>query len=392
LILTLLAGPGELMAPQVPTPVAFSWEGISSSPAAGQAEIRYREVGTTTWLSAPLAVVPNFRLEGEIPPQNCLVPLEWYARVPDQGGFVTFYPPLGSNQPLSTMVATSMISVLEEPLASDPGWSTSLPSDTALTGRWEYGVPNGTAAQASSGVASSAGDSAGYFTGLGLPGGTIGADDIDFGDTTLTSTNFLLDPSLLYEVSYWRWFCNNASASTPDDILTVSLSLDGGSSWAVIEEIGPGHPHAGGGWFKNSFAIEPGSSPGNIFQLRFHTGDLGAGSIVEAGVDLIEVQTVDCETTGPQPVDNDFISSDCNGDGVHDLSDVVQVLEVLFGVTVDFSCEDACDSDDNGQIDISDAILLLQALFEGVGPTLNGVCGPDLTTDGLDCQNFPSCP
>ncbi|OUU22294.1 MAG: hypothetical protein CBC13_07930 [Planctomycetia bacterium TMED53] len=395
LLLTLVQGPAELIPPQVPQTVSVSWETVSSSPAVAQAEIRYRVIGSPSWQSAPLQEAPNFILEGEIPPQICLDQIEWYVSVPDLNGFVTVYPPLGSSQPLSTMVATSQQIVLEESMASDPGWSTSLPTDSALVGQWEYGIPVGTAAQASAGVPSSSGDSAGYFTGLGLPGGSLGADDIDFGDTTLTSTDFILDASSRHEVSYWRWFCNNASASTPDDILTVSLSLDGGGSWNVIEQIGPGHPHAGGGWFQNSFSIDQGASSNNTFRLRFHTGDLGAGSICEAGVDLVEVKVIDCEVTGPPPpppVENDFIPSDCNGDGSNDLSDAVQLLEVLFGASVDFSCEDACDSNDDGSVNVGDAIQLLQALFGGGGLPLNGVCGPDATADSLDCQVAPPCP
>lgn len=395
LILTLLDGPSDLMPPQVAQPVTFSWTSVSSSPASGQSEIRYREVGSSNWLSAPLENASNDQLVGEIPPQFCLVALEWYIRVPDQNGFVTLFPALGSSQPLTTLVATSFAVAQEESLANDPGWSTSLPSDTALVGRWEWGEPVGTAAQASAGVPSTAGDSAGYFTGLGTPGGTLGAEDIDFGDTTLTTLDFALDSAVGHEVSYWRWFCNNASASTPDDTLTVSKSLDGGGSWIVVEEIGPGHPHAGGGWFQNSFSIPVGGSLGNSVRLRFHTGDLGGGSIVEAGVDLIEIRTIECDVTGPPPpppVNSDYIASDCNGDGSNDLSDVVQLLEVLFGATNDFSCEDACDSDDNGQVNVGDAILLLQALFGGGGLPLNGTCGSDSTFDALDCQDFQICP
>lgn len=394
LTLTLIEGPADLMSPQVDQPVVVNWQTISSTPAPGESEIRYREEGSTIWNSAPLQNAPNSRLDGVIPPQVCLTSLEWYVRVPDLGGFVTQYPAMGPNQPLSTFVATSTTLVLEEPLGADPGWSTSLPSDTALTGRWEWGVPVGTAAQASSGVPSTNGDTSGYFTGLGQPGGTVGAEDIDFGDTTLTTTAFPLDPAVRQEISYWRWFCNNASASTPDDYLTVSKSLDGGNTWEVIEEIGPGHPQAGGGWFQNSFTVEPAGSSTNSVRLRFYTGDLGGGSIVEAGVDLIEIRVLECDTTGPPPppVNSDYIPSDCNADGSNDLSDAVQLLEVLFGASSSFVCQDACDSDDNGRVDVGDAILLLSSLFGGGGVPVGGPCGPDLTFDALDCQLFPVCP
>ncbi len=395
LSLSLIEGLGDLIEPEIPQAVRFSYQTISSTPAAGQCEIRYREAGSTIWQVAALEVISSTLLEGEIPGQACMTSLEWYVRVPDQGGFITQYPAEGPTQPLTSLVATSSVVVFEDPLASNPSWSTSLPSDTALVGRWEWGVPVGSGAQASAGVPSPSGDSSGYFTGLGSAGDTMGAHDVDFGDTTLTSPEFPIDSSVRSEVTFWRWFCNNASVSTPDDFLTISKSLDGGASWIVVEELGPGHPEAGGGWYQSGFAIEAGTSGNGTVRLRFNTGDLAGGSIVEAGVDLIQISAVECEVVNPPPpppVNNEFIRSDCNGDGNDDLSDAVQILEVLFGNSAGFQCEDACDIDDGGSVDLSDVIQLLQTLFGGTGVPSNGICEADPTTDGLDCVNSGSCP
>ena len=103
---------------------------------------------------------------------------------------------------------------------------------------------------------------------------------------------------------------------------------------------------------------------------------------------------MECDNTGPPPppVNSDYIPSDCNADGSNDLSDAVQLLEVLFGAASNFVCQDACDSDDNGRVDVGDAILMLSSLFGGGGVPVGGPCGPDLTFDALDCQLFPVCP
>ena len=74
------------------------------------------------------------------------------------------------------------------------------------------------------------------------------------------------------------------------------------------------------------------------------------------------------------------------------MSDAVQILEVLFGNSAGFQCEDACDIDDGGSVDLSDVIQLLQTLFGGTGVPSNGICEADPTTDGLDCVNSGSCP
>ena len=57
-------------------------------------------------------------------------------------------------------------------------------------------------------------------------------------------------------------------------------------------------------------------------------------------------------------------------------------------------CDDAGDSNDDGQLDISDSIFLLGALFgDSSLPSPPGIdqCGPDPTDDDLDCDSYNSC-
>ena len=54
---------------------------------------------------------------------------------------------------------------------------------------------------------------------------------------------------------------------------------------------------------------------------------------------------------------------------------------------------DALDANDDGSVDISDAIYMLSFLFEG-GPQMpapTGTCGTDDTVDNLICQEFEGC-
>ncbi|MGE4613380.1 MAG: hypothetical protein AAEJ46_03475, partial [Planctomycetota bacterium] len=212
------------------------------------------------------------------------------------------------------------------------------------------------------------------------------------GDTRLTSTSFPISNSGLHRVSYWRWFSNATSITTPDDSLFVYTSLDEGTSWQLIEEIGRGHPEALGGWYENSFWISEGASPTGSVMLRFHTGDEGVGNVVEAGVDLLTVEQLICSGTPPPPVvENDFIRGDCNVDGNRDLSDAIQMLDVLFGSGAEYPCEDACDIDDTGQVNLGDVIGFLNELFLG-GPGNPAACGPDTTSDTIGCEQGLICP
>lgn len=89
----------------------------------------------------------------------------------------------------------------------------------------------------------------------------------------------------------------------------------------------------------------------------------------------------------------DFIRGDFNADGSVDIADVVQGLNYLIG-DVDSMCLDAGDLNDDGSLSIADPIYLTYVLFSPSGPTLigGGTCGPDLTSDALDCVDFPLCP
>jgi hypothetical protein len=92
--------------------------------------------------------------------------------------------------------------------------------------------------------------------------------------------------------------------------------------------------------------------------------------------------------------DSGFRRGDGNDDGKVDLSDAVFILGFLFGGGSGPACEDACDATDDGKLDISDGIQILGALFLGQGPIpAPGMtdCGADPTGDVLGCEASTSC-
>lgn len=379
------------MPPAASTPIRVLVEEILATPLPNGSMVIYRFEGAPFQAFLLTETSPGV-YEGNFPPLNCLDSLEWFVSVQDDANRTTTLPPdadLGVYY--STVVATDLITVVEEPCSVDPGWSIAEPTDTATAGRWEWGDPYASAAQASGGVPFTGGDLTCYVTGLGGIGQTQGAHDVDGGDTTLTSVAYLLSDTGLHRVSYWRWFSNATSITTPDDSLFVYKSLDEGLTWVEVEEVGRGDPEALGGWYQNSFWIAEGASPSGTVMLRFHVGDTGFGNVVEAGVDLIEIHNLSCSTTPPPPVENDFIRGDCNIDGNRDLSDAIQMLELLFGNAGSFQCEDACDMDDGGQVNLGDVIQILNELFLGF-PGAPSNCGADATSDSIGCLNGLICP
>jgi hypothetical protein len=90
-----------------------------------------------------------------------------------------------------------------------------------------------------------------------------------------------------------------------------------------------------------------------------------------------------------------FRRGDANSDGNVDVSDAVFILQWLFSGGGPPSCPDAADGNDSGGIDLSDAVYILSSLFLGgcrlpwPGPE---ACRADPTPDALgECSTQPQC-
>jgi len=82
-----------------------------------------------------------------------------------------------------------------------------------------------------------------------------------------------------------------------------------------------------------------------------------------------------------------FVRGDSNDDGAVDISDAIHGLQFLF-TGGEIVCEDASDNNDDGALDIADPIALLARLFGGAPPLplpSDISFGPDPTSDVLVC-------
>ena len=79
-------------------------------------------------------------------------------------------------------------------------------------------------------------------------------------------------------------------------------------------------------------------------------------------------------------------------DGSLDIADAARILEALFSHAGRLDCEDAAGVNDDGLIDVSDAVFELLALAGAGEPPAPGplTCGDDSTHDALDCD-APVC-
>ncbi|HIC22345.1 MAG TPA: hypothetical protein EYO84_02885 [Planctomycetes bacterium] len=129
--------------------------------------------------------------------------------------------------------------------------------------------------------------------------------------------------------------------------------------------------------WQSSLALSPNSQ-----QICIEAVDICGGVLGQICCDVI------CDA-GPI-----FIRGDCNVDGANNIADVVAALGFLFAGAGIPLCGDACDINDDGGFDISDAVYLLSNLFSdgNFPPAPYPNCGIDPTdTDPMDCDSFPPC-
>lgn len=96
------------------------------------------------------------------------------------------------------------------------------------------------------------------------------------------------------------------------------------------------------------------------------------------------------QITTPLPFDR----GNANGDTSYDISDPVAILIELFGTSdAAIDCSDALDSNDDGSVNIADALHSLNVLFASgqLPPAPFEECGCDPTPDELGC-NESNCP
>jgi len=166
----------------------------------------------------------------------------------------------------------------------DQGWIVGDPADTATVGIWERCAPVGTwsggiPVQPDEDHTPYPGTHC-YLTANGEPGSGPNQNDVDGGQTTLTSP--LFDGSWYHEpvVSFWYWYSNDTGPYT-DDTLKVEVSNNGGASWHPLMQQVLGN-HA---WSLVEIELINAVHLSDSMRIRFIAADVGGISTVEAAID-----------------------------------------------------------------------------------------------------------
>ncbi len=179
---------------------------------------------------------------------------------------------------------------------SDRGWVRDpFGSDTATTGLWERGDPQGTSYDGHPmQLDLSFSGSNNLVTGP-LAGASVGSHDIDSGVTSIRSPDILLPKGGEISLSFIYYLAHLFNASN-EDFLRVTVV--GSTTALVLEELGsPDDDDAV--WER--FDVNLNDFAGQTIYLVIEAADGGDPSLVEAGIDDVAINVSDERTPTPTP-------------------------------------------------------------------------------------------
>ncbi|MFH1013822.1 MAG: LamG-like jellyroll fold domain-containing protein [Thermoplasmatota archaeon] len=193
---------------------------------------------------------------------------------------------LGSGSQISGFIgkgfgvqSSEFISVFTDNFESNKGWTVQN-SPYLSDGEWERGTP----------VDDERGDPPTDYDGSGKCYVTENEreKDIDGGLTWLISPSFDFSSYTKVNFSCAVWYTNDYGSAPDSDRFYINVSNNNGSTWTMARMIGPTtpEPHQ---WKRYSFNIEEYIQLTDNVKIRFEASDLGSGSVVEAGVDAINI-------------------------------------------------------------------------------------------------------
>lgn len=177
--------------------------------------------------------------------------------------------------------------LLTEDFSPGHGWvADPNGTDTAETGTWAVGSPQGTS---SGGVVQQLGSavigSQALFTGP-LAGSGVGSHDVDGGITTMRSPEVLVPLEGMTTLSLSYSFAHLSNATDAD---FFRILVEGEELTPLLEERGTASARAGS-WTGWTADLTP--FAGQTITLRIEAADVATASLIEASVDAVEILTM----------------------------------------------------------------------------------------------------
>lgn len=325
--------PNSIMPDVVPsaqaTPVSVQVQATTGSVASVVLHTRVGSEGAFT--SIPMSGVGTL-YSASLPASPCGTELQWWFEA--VGATRSAVLPAGAPATVFSALVQDTEVLFDDDMQNDLGWTVGATDDSATSGIWTRVDPVGTTAQPEDDHSPTG--TRCWVTGQGVFGGSAGAADVDGGVTTLTSP-WLNGSNLQAELVYWRWYSNNQGSAPNTDSMPVEWTQNG-TTWTLLEDVSTN----AGAWVEKRIGLQHFLPAPGQFRIRFRARDLGAGSVVEAGVDDVRVEVNGCP----------FAPADLNTDGTVDGTD----LGLLLGA---WGQPGLGDLNQDGTVDGTDLGLLL---------------------------------
>jgi hypothetical protein len=265
------------------------------------ATLHYRYDAAGAFLSVPLIYQGGALFTGTLPATHCDSTPQYYFSIQGTNG-MTVQP---AEAPLETYSAfmLSGLTVFDEPLNTDPGWTTE--------GAWEFGQPTG-----QGGVHGDPDPETGR-TGPNVYGYNLyGNYPRNLPETHLTSTPIDCSFQWGLRVSFWRWL---GVEEAPYDHASFKVSNDG-VTWTTIWENTA--EVADDEWVPVDYDISAIADNQPTVYLRWTMGATDSGvEYCGWNIDDIQIYATGCES----------IPGDYDGDNAIDLDDMLALFGCLQG-------------------------------------------------------------
>jgi hypothetical protein len=302
--------------------------------------------GGGAYTDIPLTALGGGTYRAQFPSFLCGADVSYYFTAEAASGATVSLPSGGAAAPFDATALETSVAFADDMEGGTNGWTAGVPGDDATTGQWERANPQGTSAQPEDDH-TAAGVNC-WITGASS-GGSVGANDIDNGTTTLVSPR--LDASaaaadgLDAYLVYYRWYSNDQGAAPNADSMPVEVSNDDGATWTQLELVSENLNR----WERRAFNLADFVTPTDAIRVRFRARDASDGSIVEAGVDDLAIEIRGCPCA----------PADLNCDGTLDFFDVQEFLEL-------FAAHDpAADLNNDGAFNFFDVQEYLELFANG---------------------------
>lgn len=285
-----------LAAPsQTPIPVDVT---LVNPPSGGVFVDGYYKInGLGAWTQFTLNNVGGNNYSGNIPSQPNGTIVHYYLDMSDTCGTHLIITPKGANDaanpniPYYILVGFNLMNT-QDLESANPGWTIGAPGDAATTGIWiiadpvpSYLDPGSQTGQVQTGDDHTLAPGVKCaITGNAAIGDGAGTQDIDGGKTTITSQVYDLSTYTNPAFTYYRWYSNDQGATPQSDFWQTFISNDGVTYVPV--EYSDVSDHS---WRRYALIVSDYVTPSATVTLRFVAEDANAGSLIEGGVDDVQL-------------------------------------------------------------------------------------------------------